>query len=88
MRKGTIHVPTIADTVKANHDDTLSNKLDTGSQQEIENRSVLTRVPMMSRSKLIMRETDEKDKALYIEGVERAQSRPKPKRDAAKRGSR
>jgi hypothetical protein len=66
MRKGTIHVPTIGDTVKANHDDMVSNKLDTGWQQEIEKRSVLTRVPMMSRSKLIKGETDEKDKALYI----------------------
>jgi hypothetical protein len=66
MRKGTIHVPTISDTVKANHDDMVSNKLDTGSQQQIENRSVLTRVPMMSRSRLIKRERDEKDKALNI----------------------
>jgi hypothetical protein len=66
MRKGTTHVPTISDNVKANHDDMVSNKLDTGSQQKIEKRSVLTRVPMMSRSKLVKRETDEKDKALYI----------------------
>jgi hypothetical protein len=66
MRKGTIHVPTISGTVKANHDDMVSNKLDTGSQQEIENQSVLMHVPMMSRSKLIKRETDEKDKALYL----------------------
>jgi hypothetical protein len=56
MRQGTIHVPTISDTVKANHDDMVSNNLDTGSQQEIENRSVLTRVPLMSRSKLIERD--------------------------------